>query len=79
MDYYFKVSRRFKIDVYKFYKDNCAQGASELILLLGGILVVILILTHIYKSYLSDFMNNLNDNEINELNNSFSNLGSKFE
>ncbi len=59
-------------------KDNKAQGASEMLLLIGGVLVVVLILAHIYKSYLIDLTSDLSSNEIKSLNSSFSNLSSKF-
>ncbi|MDO5850134.1 MAG: class III signal peptide-containing protein [Methanobacteriaceae archaeon] len=64
---------------YKILKDNNAQGAVELLLLLGGVLVVVLILVSIYKSYLSDLTLEVSSSELNELNNSFNELANKFD
>ena len=64
---------------YKILNDENAQGAAELLLLLGGVLVVVLILVSIYKSYVSDLSLEVSSNELNDLNNSFSDLASKFD
>ena len=37
-----------------FIKDNRGQGAVELILIIGGIIVIILLVVSMYKSYLVD-------------------------
>lgn len=59
--------------------DESAQAASEVLLLLGGILVIVLILVHIYKSYLSDFGSEIKSNELDKLDDLFYNLSSKFD
>ena len=64
---------------YKILNDENAQGAAELLLLLGGVLVVVLILVSIYKSYVSDLSLEVSSNELNDLNNCFSELSSKFD
>ena len=64
---------------YKILNDENAQGAAELLLLLGGVLVVVLILVSIYKSYVSDLSLEVSSNELNDLNNCFSELANKFE
>ena len=62
-----------------FIQDNKGQGAVELILIIGGILVIILLVVSMYKSYLVDLGNEIDSNEINTLNTSFSDIASKFE
>lgn len=62
-----------------FIKDNRGQGAVELILIIGGIIVIILLVVSMYKSYLVDFGSEIDSNEINTLNSSFSDIASKFE
>ena len=59
--------------------DNKGQGAVELILIIGGIIVIILLVVSMYKSYLVDLGTEIDSNEINTLNSSFSDIASKFE
>ena len=63
----------------RFIQDNKGQGAVELILIIGGIIVIILVVVSMYKSYLADLGNEIDSNEINTLNSSFSDIASKFE
>ena len=44
-----------------------------------GIIVIILLVVSMYKSYLVDLGNEIDSNEINTLNTSFSDIASKFE
>ena len=60
-------------------KDNKGQGSVELILIIGGIIVIILLVVSMYKSYLTDLGSKIDSNEINTLNSSFSDIASKFE
>ena len=62
-----------------FINDNKAQGAVELILIIGGIIVIILLVVSMYKSYLVDLGTEIDSNEINTLNSSFRDIASKFE
>ena len=62
-----------------FINDNRGQGAVELILIIGGIIVIILLVVSMYKSYLVDLGTEIDSNEINTLNSSFSDIASKFE
>jgi hypothetical protein len=62
-----------------FIKDNRGQGAVELILIIGGIIVIILLVVSMYKSYLIDLGTEIDSNEINTLNSSFGDIASKFE
>lgn len=59
--------------------DNKGQGAVELILIIGGIIVIILLVVSMYKSYLVDLGTEMDSNEINTLNSSFSDIAYKFE
>ena len=61
-----------------FINDNKGQGAVELILIIGGIIVIILLVVSMYKSYLVDLGTEIDSNE-NTLNSSFSDIASKFE
>ena len=63
----------------RFIKDNNGQGSAELILIIGGIIVIILVVVSMYKSYLVDLGTEIDSNEINTLNSSFSDIASKFE
>ena len=62
-----------------FIHDDRGQGAVELILIIGGIIVIILLVVSMYKSYLVDLGNEIDSNELNTLNSSFSDIASKFE
>jgi hypothetical protein len=62
-----------------FIKDNRGQGAVELILIIGGIIVIILLVVSMYKSDLIDLGTEIDSNEINTLNSSFGDIASKFE
>ena len=77
-----KMKRMKKINFNfqnRFIKDNDGQGSAELILIIGGIIVIILIVVSMYKSYLVDLGTEIDSNEINTLNSSFSDIASKFE
>jgi len=73
--YFFDMHNHFN----KIYGDNKAQGSAELILIIGGLIVIILVILAIYKSYLSDLGNNIESNEIHSLNSSFESISSKFK
>ena len=71
-----KINFNFK---NRFIQDNKGQGSVELILIIGGIIVIILVVVSMYKSYLVDLGSEIDSNEINTLNSSFSDIASKFE
>lgn len=54
------------------------QSSSEMILLLGFVFIIVLIVIHIYNSYLTDFSNLVNENELSLINQSLSNISLKF-
>ncbi len=59
--------------------DENGQGSAELILIVGGIIVIILVVVSMYKSYLSDLGTEIGSNEMKTLNSSFSDIASRFE
>lgn len=59
--------------------DENGQGSAELILIVGGIIVIILVVVSMYKSYLSDLGTEIGSNEMKSLNSSFSDIASRFE
>ena len=63
----------------RFIKDNNGQGSVELILIIGGIIVIILLVVSMYKSYLMDLGTEIDSNELKTLNSSFNDIASKFE
>lgn len=63
----------------RYIQDNRGQGSVELILIIGGIIVIILLVVSMYKSYLMDLGTEIDSNEINNLNGSFNDIASKFE
>ena len=62
-----------------FIPDNKGQGSVELILIIGGIIVIILLVISMYKSYLADLASEIDSNEMNSLDSSFNDIASKFE
>jgi len=59
--------------------DENGQGSAEMILIVGGIIVIILVVVSMYKSYLSDLGTEIGSNEMKTLNSSFSDIASRFE
>ena len=66
----------FKSDLIECEK---GQGSAELILIIGGIMVIVLLVVSMYKSYLVDLGSEIDSSEIKTLNASFNDLASKFE
>ena len=62
-----------------FSKDNRCQGSVELILIVGGIIVIILLVVALYKSYVIELGDEINSEEVEALNGSFSDISSKFD
>lgn len=59
--------------------DNKGQTSAEFILLFGGIMVVVLLVIHMYNSYVNDLSGEISSNEINEFNRKITALGSYFK
>lgn len=47
-----------------FSKDNRCQGSVELILIVGGIIVIILLVVALYKSYVIELGDEINSGEV---------------
>ena len=60
-------------------QDNKGQGSVEMILIIGGIIVIVLLVVSMYKSYLVDLGSEIDSNELNGLNGSFADIASRFE
>lgn len=50
-------------------KEESGQVSTELILLIAGIIIVVILATTTYKEYLTDFSNEIHENEVNDLKN----------
>lgn len=61
------------------FLDDKGQGSVELILIIGGIIVIILLVVSMYKSYLIDLGSEIDSKELNTLNSSFNDIASRFE
>jgi hypothetical protein len=77
-----------KVNNFKFINFNeinrlkrCENGqtGAEMILLVGGMIIIVLIAIYFYKSYLKDLGNEINKVELNELNKSIQNISSNFK
>ena len=62
-----------------FSKDNRCQSSVELILIIGGIIVIVLLVVALYKSYVIELGDEINSGEVEALNDSFSEISSKFD
>lgn len=62
----------------KILIEENAQSSAELILLIGGILIIVLAFLDFYKRYLYDISSNVNSKELHDFNNSVNHLSDKF-
>lgn len=58
--------------------DENGQGAAELILIIGGIIVIVMVGLIFYRNYLNDLSKNIKDNELDELNNKLDEINNYF-
>jgi uncharacterized protein (UPF0333 family) len=65
-----------KLDVLIF--DESGQSSAELILLIGGMIVIVLIAMSFYKSYILSIGDEISSNELNNINKSIESIYSKF-
>ena len=63
----------------KLFAEEDGQGSVELILTIGGIIVIVLVCMFVYKSYVNDLGKELESGELNSLNKSFEDISAKFE
>ena len=73
------MKNSFFYPILDSFEDDNGQGSVELILIIGGIIVIILLVVSMYKSYLVDLGTEIDSNELNTLNGSFSDIASRFE
>jgi flagellar biosynthesis protein FlhB len=66
-------------EINKFKKCEKGQSGAEMILLVGGMMIIVLIAIYFYKNYLKDLGNEINKVELNELNKSIQNISSNFK
>jgi hypothetical protein len=60
------------------YEDETGQAGAEMILLIGGMIVIVLVAIHFYKDYLLGLQEEMNSTELAKLNQSIKNISSKF-
>lgn len=60
------------------YLDEKGQGSAEIILLIGGMIVIVLIAIYFYKDYLLGIGEEMNSTEVAKINQSIENISSKF-
>jgi len=68
-----------KIKEYRVIKSQSGQAGAEMILLVGGMLIIVLVAIYYYKDYLKEIGDELNNVELNQLNNTFTNISNKFK
>ncbi|WP_273476897.1 class III signal peptide-containing protein [Methanobrevibacter woesei] len=59
--------------------DNKAQAASEFILIIGGIIVIVMVLLIAYKNYLNDLSDEINSTEVQNLDNAINGMMEYFK
>lgn len=65
-------------NLIKFLKDNKGQGAAEMVLLFGGIIVITMVALAIYSDYTKGLGDEINQTEVQSLKQNISDLKSKF-
>ena len=59
-------------------KEESGQGAAELILIFGGIIVIAIVAALYYKNYLIGAGNEINKTDVQNINKSLQNISNKF-
>ena len=59
--------------------DNSGQTSAEFILLFGGIMVVVLLVIHMYNSYMDDLGGEISSKEVKELSNGLNDVEKLFK
>ena len=59
--------------------DSKGQASAEFILLFGGIFVVVLLLIHMYRNYMSDLSGEISSKEVRQFNSELNSLGRYFK
>jgi hypothetical protein len=63
----------------KIFDELNSQVSSELILLIGGILIIVLITINLYKNYMFNTYYSLNNSEIPDFNQSINKVSGRFK
>lgn len=66
-------------NLIKFLKDDKGQGAAEMILLFGGVIVITIVALAFYNDYVDNLGETINGTEVQDLKTNISNLKTKFE
>ena len=61
------------------YFDEKGQASAEMILLIGGMIVIVLVAIYFYKDYLLGIGEEMNSTEVAKANNAIKNISSKFD
>ncbi|MCL2115579.1 MAG: hypothetical protein FWH29_05090 [Methanobrevibacter sp.] len=62
----------------RFINEDKGQVGAEMLLLLGGIMIIVLIAVYFYNDYLLGVGNEIRSAELNKLDDSLNNLSLKF-
>lgn len=76
-----QIIEKYKIkerDNFIIKSDEDAQAGAEMLLLIGGMIIIVLIAIYFYKDYVINLGEEISSNEINELNNTVNEISSKF-
>lgn len=58
------------------YQQETGQISTELILLIAGIMIIVILASTIYKEYLLDWSNEINNTEVQNIKNKLDNISS---
>lgn len=67
------------MNLIKFLRDDKGQGAAEMVLLFGGIIVIALVALAFYSDYTEKFGDEMNKTEVQGLKQNITALKTKFE
>jgi uncharacterized protein (UPF0333 family) len=62
----------------KILKEESAQGSAEFLMIFGGIIVIVVVAAIFYKNYLSGAGAEINKTDVQNINDSLTNLTKKF-
>ena len=62
----------------EFINEDKGQAGAEMLLLIGGMMVIVLIAIYFYKDYLSQIGDEISSTELGKLDDSIKNLSLKF-
>jgi len=62
----------------KFINEDKGQAGAEMLLLIGGMMIIVLLAIYFYNDYLSGIGDEINSTELSKLDDSIKNLSLKF-